>query len=143
MREYNGFGGEHWFLLFIIGVAVGMPVTQHPPQVSRPRALHPQPLVKPDVRLSTHPASTIPPVLVAPPRTSWPSDTLSDATPVLGPRSQASLLLRVTPPRCTLAVLSPSWCRPLVTFPGVACSHTTVRQVPVFHTWAAVEGMPP
>jgi len=38
------------------GGAVGMPVTRHPPQVSRPRELPPQPLVELDVSLSTHPA---------------------------------------------------------------------------------------
>ena len=101
--------------------------------MSRPRELHPQPLVKPDVRLSTHPASIIQPVLVAPPRTSWPADTLSDATPLLSPRYQASSLLRVAPPLCTVSVLSPSWYGPLVTFPVVACTphhRTTGSRVP-------------
>ena len=70
--------------------------------------------------LSTHPASIIQPVLVAPPRMSWPSDTLGDATPLLSPRYQASSLLRVAPPLGTVAVRSPSWYGPLVTFPVVA-----------------------
>jgi hypothetical protein len=103
------------------GVAVGTPVTRRPPQVSRPREFHPQPLAKPDRRLSTHPASIIQPVLVAPPHTlSWPTNMLSDTTPLLGPRYQASSLLRVVPPLCTGSVLSPLWRRPLVTCPGVA-----------------------
>ena len=72
------------------------------------------------MRLSTHPASIIQPALVAPPHMSWPADTLSDATPLLGPRYQASSLLRVAPPLCTVSVLSPSWFGPLVTFPVVA-----------------------
>ena len=124
-------------------IAVGPPVTQRPPQVSRPRELHPQPLVKPDVRLSTHPASIIHPALGALPRMRWPSDTLGDATPLLSPRSQASSLLRVAPPLGTLSVRSPSWFGPLGTFPVVACRHPTVRQVPVVHTCASVEVMPP
>jgi hypothetical protein len=51
---------------------------------------------------------------------SWPSDRLIDATPLLGPHYQASSLLRVAPPLCTVSVLSPSWYGPLVTFPVVA-----------------------
>jgi hypothetical protein len=48
---------------------------------------------------------------------SWPADKVVDATPLLGPRYQASSLLRVAPPLCTVPVLSPSWFGPLVTFP--------------------------
>ena len=51
---------------------------------------------------------------------SWPTNRLSDTTPLLGPRYQASSLLRVVPPLCTVSVLSPLWLRPLVTFPVVA-----------------------
>ena len=51
---------------------------------------------------------------------SWPADTLSDATPLLGPRYQASSLLRGAPPLGTVSVRSPSWFGPRVTFPVVA-----------------------